>query len=60
MSRADAENTFVLVKDTKGNKYLCPINATLDHLTGHPDEVDDCIEEEVAGRYAGNLNKKPS
>lgn len=60
MSKPDAENTFVLVKDSKGNNYLCPINANRDPLAGHPDEFDDCIEEGVAGRYAGNLNRKPS
>lgn len=60
MSKTEAENTFVLVKDSKGNKYLYPINADLNPLTGHPDAIDDCIEEEVVGRYAGNLNRKPS
>ena len=60
MSKSDAEHSFFLVKDSKGNKYLCPMNATLDHPTGHLDEIDDCIEEEVVERYAGNLKRKPS
>jgi len=60
MSEPDAENTFILVKDSRGNKYLCPIIANRKTLTGRPDKVDDCIEEEVVGRYAGHLNRKPS
>ena len=60
MSKPNAENKFVLVKDSKGNAYLCPIHANLDPLVDHPDEIDDCIEEEVVGRYAGHLKRKPS
>ena len=60
MSKYDAEHSFVLVKDSEGNGYFCPMNATLDHSTGHLDEIDGCIEEEVVGRYAGNLKRKPS
>lgn len=60
MSKTDTENTFVLVKDPKGSKYLCPVNIYMKHLTVDPDEIDECVEEEVAGRYAGKLNRKPS
>ena len=60
MSKNDAEHNFIMVKDSEGNRYLCPVNATPDHSTGHLDEMDDCIEEEVVGRYAGNFKRKPS
>ena len=60
MSTSETEHSFFLVTDSEGNRYLCPMNATLDHSTGRLDEIDDCIEEEVVGRYAGNLKRKPS
>ena len=60
MFKNDAEHNFILVKDSEGNRFLCPMNATLNQATGHPDEIDDCIEEEVVGRYAGILKRKPS
>ena len=51
-------NKFVLVKDSKGERFLCPINVGQEPSSIRPDEIDDCVEEDVAGRYAGNINKK--
>ena len=56
MSKNDTEKAYVLVKDSNDNEYLCPITAGRKPATGKPDEVDDCVEAEVVGRYAGNLN----
>jgi hypothetical protein len=56
----DNENRFIWVKDPKGQKYLCPINATRKDRSIRLDADDDCIEEEVIGRYSGNIGIKPS
>ena len=50
--------TFVLVKSDNGEKYLCPLNTAQNTSTINPDEIDDCVGEEVVGRYAGNINVK--
>ena len=54
----DDEKKFILVKDYKGEKFLCPIDAGQDPSSIRIDEIDDCIEEDVIGRYAGNINTK--
>jgi hypothetical protein len=56
----DDEKKFVLVKDSKGEKFLCPINAGQDLSSIRIDEEDDCVEDDVIGRYAGNLKIKTS
>ena len=54
------EDTFVLVKSSKGENYLCPLNAVRNNSSISVDEIDNCVEEDVIGRYAGNINIKPS
>ena len=56
----DDEKKFVLVKDSKGEKFLCPIDAGQDPSSIRIDEEDDCVEDDVIGRYAGNLKIKTS
>ena len=50
-------NTFIVIKDPKGEKFLCPINTNPNHSSGRIEVNDDCIEEDVIGRYAGNIKK---
>ena len=54
MSNND-NNTYVLVRDSNGEKFLCPLNTNQDPLSINPDEMVDCVEEDVVGRYAGNI-----
>ena len=56
MSQNDS-NAYVLVKDADGEKYLCPLKAMKSSYVAVED-VDDCIEEDVIGRYAGNITIK--
>ena len=56
----DDNTTLIKVKDPKGNKYLCPIDTNSNHSTDLVEVNDDCIEEDVIGRYAGNINIKSS
>lgn len=56
----DNGDTYVLVKNSKGENYLCPINAIQNPSSIVNDEMDDCVEEDVIRRYAGNLKLKTS
>ena len=56
MSQNDS-NAYVLVKDADGEKYLCPLKA-MKAASVTVEDVDDCIEEDVIGRYAGNITIK--
>jgi hypothetical protein len=53
-------DTFVLVKDSTGERFLCPVKETQNPSTIRIEENDDCIEEDVIRRYSGNINIKPS
>ena len=56
----DNGDTYVLVKNSEGENYLCPINAIQNPSSIVNDEMDDCVEEDVIRRYAGNLKLKSS
>ena len=49
------EETDMIVEDSDGMDYLCPLN------TGNPEDVlatgafDDCIEKDVVERYSANM-----
>ena len=47
--------TFVLVKDADGEKFLCPLDTVQNSSSVDPNEIDDRVEEDVVGRYAGNI-----
>jgi len=57
MSKDDNQK-YVMVKDEKGQKFFCEINAAEEPSSIRIDESDDCVEEDVIGRYAGNINIK--
>lgn len=56
----DNGDTYVLAKNSKGENYLCPINAIQNPSSIVNDEMDDCVEEDVIRRYAGNIKLKTS
>lgn len=56
----DNGDTYVLVKNSIGENYLCPINAIQNPSSIVNDEMDDCVEEDVIRRYAGNIKLKTS
>lgn len=53
-------NTYVLVKDANGENILCPIDVKKGLAATAGDENEDCFEEDVAGRYAGNIKIRSS
>jgi hypothetical protein len=59
MSENNSE-TFVLVKDANGDKFLCPLDTVKDISSVNVDDTADCVAEDVVGRYAGNIKKRTS
>ena len=59
MSENNSE-TFVLVKDANGDKFLCPLDTDKDISSVNADDMSDCVEEDVVGRYAGNIKIRSS
>lgn len=55
MSKFD-DTGYILTKDKNGERFLCPINSGGSHSGQSVDLNDDCIEEDVVRRYAGNIN----
>ncbi len=49
---------YVRVKDKAGNEFICPIDALKDRAEASEEELDNCVDDAVAGRYAGNITVK--
>jgi hypothetical protein len=52
------DTTYILTENKNGEKFLCPINSGRGHSDQDANLNDDCIEEDVVRRYAGNINVK--
>lgn len=46
---------FVRVKDATGNEFICPIDALKDRASASEAELENCVDDGVVGRYAGNI-----
>jgi hypothetical protein len=55
MSAAQNEK-FVRVKDSRGNEFLCPLSSLKDVREASDEELDNCVDDGTAGRYAGNID----
>ena len=51
----NAENLYVRVKDMAGNDFVCPLNELRDSNGLSDAELENCVEDAVVGRYAGQL-----
>ena len=48
-------NTYFKLKDKNGSDYLCPLGTVKNRDGVTEQELDDCVESGVVGRYAGNI-----
>lgn len=53
--KTNKNNTYVKVKDEYDADYLCPVHSIRNSGTVSGDELDECVETDVVGRYAGNI-----
>ena len=56
MAEKDNKEVWVKVKDSAGNEFICPMGALKDRKSATEQELDNCVENGVTGRFAGNIN----
>ncbi|MFO7556646.1 MAG: hypothetical protein R6W88_15705 [Desulfobacterales bacterium] len=55
MSEKEKKDVWVRVKDNAGNEFICPLNALKERKSATEDELENCVDDAVVGRYAGNI-----
>ncbi len=55
MAEQDKKQVYVRVKDGAGNQFLCPIDALKDIKKATDDEIENCVDDAVVGRYTGEI-----
>lgn len=58
MEAKGKKELFVKVKDPAGNLFVCPITALKDIKEASESELENCVENAVTERYAGNIDIK--
>jgi hypothetical protein len=56
MNTEKKDEVHVRVKDMAGNEFVCPLNELRNVESVSEDELENCFEGDVVGRYAGQLN----
>jgi hypothetical protein len=56
MSKEKNDDLFVKVKDLAGNEFVCPLKELRNVKSVSDEELENCFEGDVVGRYAGQLN----
>jgi hypothetical protein len=56
MTGKEKRDVWVRVKDHAGNEFICPLKALKDRQTATEEELDNCVDDAVTGRYAANLD----
>lgn len=49
------KQVYVRVTDGAGNQFLCPIDALKDAEKATEQELENCVDNAVAERYAGEI-----
>lgn len=49
------KETYVRVKDKAGNEFICPIDALTNVEEATEEQLDECVDNGVTGRFAGNI-----
>lgn len=49
-------SVYVRVKDEKGNAFICPIDSLIDAEKATEDELENCVDDAVVGRYPSNID----
>jgi hypothetical protein len=52
---ANEKSLYVRVKDQTGNDFICPIESLIDPDKATGEELENCVDDGVVGRYAGNI-----
>jgi hypothetical protein len=49
------EKKYIRLKDKVGNEFLCPLDALKSIEEATEEELAECVEGDVVGRYSGNI-----
>lgn len=52
----EQQRPYTRVTAEDRNDYICPLDLAQSKSTLGIDDLDDCVEAEVVGRYSGHLN----
>ena len=52
---AESKSVYVRAKDGAGNQFVCPLEALKDVKDATEEELEDCVDDAVVGRYAGDI-----
>jgi len=55
MSEKEKKDVWIRVKDNAGNEFICPIDALKEPRSATEEELENCVDDAVARRYAGNI-----
>jgi hypothetical protein len=56
MAEKDAHRKkYVRLKDKTGSEFLCPLDALKSVSKATEEELAECVEGDVVGRYAGDI-----
>jgi hypothetical protein len=55
MTEEKPKSVYVRVRDGSGNLFLCPIDALKDPKEATDQELENCVDDAVVGRYAGEI-----
>ena len=54
--KSSDKDVFVRVTDAAGNEFICPIDALKDRSSASEEELENCVDDGVVGRYASNID----
>lgn len=52
----DKQENYTRVTASDNYEYICPLHIAKDKAKLQGDQLEDCVEAEVVGRYIGHLN----
>jgi len=50
------DETFVKATDGAGNEFICPIDALKGRASASEEELENCVDDGVVGRYASHID----
>jgi hypothetical protein len=56
METESGKGKYLKVKDKAGNEFLCPLESLKSVADATEEELAECVEEAVVGRYAGDID----
>jgi len=52
----EQQKPYIRITADDRNEYICPLEMARERTTFGIDDLDDCVEAEVVGRYSGHLH----